>query len=316
MKILITGASGFIGTYIVKELLDHGHKLHSLTRKKGYTIPGTKTFTGDITNPSSLQPAIENVDAVIHNAAYANDWGKRKTFYDINVTGTRNVAEACKENNIHRLLYTSTAGIYGFPNNLNPIKESDGPTPKPLNDYGDTKILSENVLKEYSTLKTTIIRPPMVFGAGGKPTRILVSKVENGKAAYIGKGEKYISVVHPADVAQLFRLALDKEKEGAFNVVSFTCSIPEMFEAISKKLNIDPPQKRFPFFVAYLMGYLSELVARNEPSLTRFRVIKLGTSRIIDETKAKKELGFTPDYDLEKTVEDMVSWYVKEEKKK
>jgi nucleoside-diphosphate-sugar epimerase len=309
MKILITGASGFIGNFIVKELLNHGHILHTFTRKNNYNIPGTKTFTGNIKDISTLEFAFNDIDAVIHNAAYANDWGKKSIFYDTNVEGTRNIAEACKKYGVKRLLYTSTAGIYGFPNNLTPLKEVDGPTRKPLNNYGASKIESEALLKKYSDLNITIIRPPMVFGAGGKTTQILLSTLEQGKAAYIGKGEKHISIVHPADVAQCFRLALEKEKDGAFNTVSFYCTIQEIFEACSKQLGVYPPQKHFPFFLAYLKGFFSELFAKNEPSLTRFRVIKLGTSRIIDSEKAKKELGFKPSYDLQKTVEDMVSWY-------
>jgi len=309
MNILLTGASGFIGTYIVKELLNQGHTLHTFTRKTGFNIPGTKTFTGDIKDIATLEPAFQDIDAVIHNAAYANDWGKKQIFYEANVIGTKNIADACKKYEVKRLLYTSTAGIYGFPNHLTPIKEADGPTSKPLNAYGATKIESEALLKKYKDLHITIIRPPMVFGAEGKPAQILLSKIEQGKTAYIGKGEKHISIVHPADVAQCYHLALEKNKEGAFNAVSFYCTIQELFEACAQKLGINPPTKHFPFFLAYLNGFFSELVAKEEPSLTRFRVIKLGTSRIIDGEKAKKELGFKPNYDLQKTVDDMVTWY-------
>ena len=309
MNILLTGASGFIGSYLVKDLLKHGHSLHTFTRKKNYSIEGTKTFTGDIKDIDSLKPAFKDVDAVIHNAAYANDWRKKSIFYEANVDGTRNIADACVKHGVKRLLYTSTAGIYGFPNSLNPIKEEDGPTPKPLNPYGASKIESEKLLQKYKDLKITIFRPPMVFGAGGKPSQILLSTIEQGKAAYIGKGEKHISIVHPADVAQCFRLSLEKEKEGVFNTVSFYCTIQEIFEESAKKLGVNPPQKHFPFFIAYMSGFFSELLAKEEPSLTRFRVIKLGTSRIIDGEKAKKELGYIPQYNLEKTVDDMVSWY-------
>jgi nucleoside-diphosphate-sugar epimerase len=312
MKILITGASGFIGTYLVQELLQQNHTINTLSRKKNYSIPNTKTFTGDITNISTIKSAFHDIDVVIHNAAYANDWGNKESYYSINVKGTKNIVELCVKHNVKHLLYTSTAGIYGFPNNTIPIKEIDGATKKPLNTYGLTKIESEKVLNEYSDLKTTIIRPPMVFGAGGKPTYLLLSRIQQGKMAYIGKGEKHISIAHPADVAQCFRLALEKGKEGAFNVVSFYSTIQELVEAIAKGLDVASPTKHIPFYLAYLSGFFSELFAKDEPGLTRFRVIKLGTSRIIDSEKAKIELGFKPQYDLQKTIDDMVSWYKKE----
>jgi nucleoside-diphosphate-sugar epimerase len=309
MKILVTGASGFIGNFIVNELVNHGHTLNTLTRKKNYEITGTRTFTGDIKDVLTLRSAFEDIDAVIHNAAYSNDWGKKSLFYESNVGGTRNIADACMKYGVSRLLYTSTAGIYGFPNHTIPIKEVDGPTKKPLNAYGASKIESEILLKKYTDLKVTIFRPPMVFGAGGKTSKVLLSNLESGKIPYIGRGEKHISIVHPADLAQCFRLALEKEIVGEFNTVSFYCTIRELFEACSEQYGIDPPHKRFPFFIAYLGGYFSELFAKEEPLFTRFRVIKLGTSRIIDSEKAKKLLGFKPNYDLQKTVKDMVSWY-------
>jgi len=273
-------------------------------------IPGTKTLCGDITDLSSLLPAFqENVDAVIHNAAYANDYGKDPRYYSFNVEGTRNIAELCKQHKVDHLLYTSTAGIYGFPNNTIPFKETDSPTAKPFNTYGTTKIESEHILKDYTSFRKTIFRPPMVFGAGGKPALLLLQRIHQGKMVYIGKGEKTITIVHPADVAQCFRLALEKGIEGEFNTVSFICTIQDLIEQIAKKLQVSPPTKHIPFFIAYLTGFFNEIFAKDEPNFTRFRAIKLGTSRIIDGEKAKNLLGFTPQYDLEKTIDDMVHWY-------
>ena len=127
--------------------------------------------------------------------------------------------------------------------------------------------------------------------------------------AFIGRSEKKISVAHPADVALCFRLALEKKQEGDFNVVSFYCSIQELAEKTAEKLGVPPPTKHIPFFIAYLTGFFSEIFAKDEPSFTRFRAIKIGTSRIIDSEKAKEILDFKPQFDLNKTVENMVSWY-------
>ena len=310
MNIVLTGASGFIGSYLVKELLDHGHHLITISRKKDYTIPGTQTITGDITDPTSLESAFDgSIDAVIHNAAFANDYGKDPRYYSFNVIGTKHIADLCQKYSIPHLLYTSTAGIYGFPNNTIPIKEEDGPTSKPFNMYGKTKIESERLLGTYTGFKQTIFRPPMVFGAGGKPAKVLLSRIEQGKMAFIGKGEKTISVVHPADVAQCFRLALEQGKDGFFNTVGFYCTIQELIKRSAAALQVPVPSQHIPFAIAYLAGFISETFAKDEPSYTRFRVIKLGTSRIIDGEKARVILGFTPQYDLDRTVDDMVSWY-------
>jgi len=92
-------------------------------------------------------------------------------------------------------------------------------------------------------------------------------------------------------------------------VVSFYCSIQELAEKTAKKLGVPPPSKHIPFFIAYLTGFFSEIFAKDEPSFTRFRAIKIGTSRIIDSEKAKEILDFKPQFDLNKTVDNMVSWY-------
>ena len=308
MKVLITGSSGFIGKYLVDECLKKGYEINTLTRNSKLKIPKTNTFYGDITDYKSIQPAFKNVDFVIHNAAYAKDWGRKELFYKYNVEGTKNIAEACIKNKVKHLIYTSSAGVYGFPNNTNPISENQV-TEKPLNAYGWSKIESENILKKYKDLKITIFRPPMVFGAGGYTTKILLDSIKNEKATLIKNGQSRISIVHPVDIARCYILALEQEKLGAFNVVSFNTSIKDIYDGVAKQLKVPIPNKSVPFFLAYIIGFFSEIFTKKEPTITRFRVIKVGTSRKISCEKAKKELGYKPTFTLSKTITDMVTWY-------
>lgn len=80
MKVLVTGGSGFIGRHIVEELLEHGYEVKILTRKRLLNIKGAEIARGDITQFDTLLPAMDDIDAVFHNAAYASDWGKGKRF--------------------------------------------------------------------------------------------------------------------------------------------------------------------------------------------------------------------------------------------
>jgi nucleoside-diphosphate-sugar epimerase len=310
MKVLVTGASGFIGGYLVHELLEHGYDVRAMTRKSDLKVKGAEVVVGDIAKLETLLPVLEGVEAVFHNAAYALDWGKKKEFYRVNVLGTRNLAEACKQKRINRIVYTSSAGVYGFPNTTDELIE-DSPK-KPFNTYQKSKLEAENVLRRYKDLHISIVRPPLVLGAGAKATTILLSQIENKKMAYIGVGNQYISLVHPQDVTQCLRLAFEKDGKGdTYNVVSFICTIKELFEEISTRLHVDPPQRHIPYLLAYNVAFFTELFAQKDPSLTRFRVKSLGTTRRISCEKASSTLGYKPQYDLKSTVEDMVSWYEK-----
>ncbi|HEC82810.1 MAG TPA: SDR family NAD(P)-dependent oxidoreductase [Thermoplasmatales archaeon] len=307
MRILVTGASGFIGRYLVRKLAERGYEVFALTRKN-FKIECAEVIKGDITDIKSLIPAIRKVDAVFHNAGYADDRGKKRDFYRVNVNGTKNVAEACRMNGIKRIIYTSSAGVYGFPNKKEPLTEES--PKKPMNAYHKSKLEGENVLKKYTEMKISVIRPPLVLGAGARAGEIILKRIENGKMAYIGDGENFIPIVHPIDVSECLIKALEKDRKGeVFNVVSFHCRIKELIEEIGRELNIELKEKHIPYSIAYLISIFSEKFSKNEFSLTRFRVKSFGRNRIISFEKAKKKLGYTPEYDLKKTIKEMVKWY-------
>lgn len=310
MNVLVTGASGFIGRYLVDDLVKHGYHVKALTRQFSLKIKGAEVVRGDITQPEQFLSAFDNVEAVFHNAAYATDYGKKSEIYKSNIEGTINVAEACIEKGIKRIIYTGTAGVYGFPNTNEEITEKSAK--KPLNTYHKSKLEGEKILRNYKDLSVSVIRPPLVLGAGGKGTKVILERIKKGDMIYIGTGDQYISLVHPKDVAQCLRLALENDKrEDTFNVVSFICKIKELFNEIAVQLDVGLPNKNVSYSLAYVAAFFSEIFATKEPSLTRFRVKSLGTTRRVSCDKAKKELGYEPKFNLQSTASDMVSWYRK-----
>lgn len=305
MTILITGGSGFIGKYLIKDLLNHNYKIRILSRQNRLNIKNVEVIKGDITNYNDCLTSLNGVNAVFHNAAYATDYGKKKKIYNINVNGTKNILRASLEKNVNRIIYTSTAGVYGFPNIQKKLDENSNI--KPFNLYHKSKYEGEVILKSSNKIKLSIIRPPLVLGYGGKGPELLIDRIKNGKMIYIGDGTQYISIVHPSDVAQCLRLAYENDKKGdVFNVVSFYCKIKDLFNEFSKELHVKPPRKNVSYIIAYLAAFANEKINFNEPNLTRFRVKSLGTTRFIDFEKAKKILDYKPKYDLEMTVKDMV----------
>lgn len=308
MKVLVTGGSGFIGRYLVRELLGHGYEVRVLTRRESMGIESVEVSHGDITDMDTILPALEGIDAVFHNAAYATDWGKKEEIYRTNVKGTKNVAEACSTAGVDRMVFTSSAGIYGFPNSSKEITEES--PKKPLNTYHKSKLDAEIELEKFGDMNISVVRPPLVLGAGAKASEITISRIEQGRMAYIGEGNNFISIAHPADVSRCLRLALERGSDGGkYNVVSFICTIRELFGEIAARLGVEAPGRHVPYPIAYAIAFFSELFSKNEPSLTRFRVKSLGTTRSISCEKAEKELGYEPEFDMPSTVDDMVSWY-------
>jgi len=171
MKIFITGASGFIGNELAMKLADHGNEIHALVRREPESTrkhKGITYFRGDITDPPSIQRAIKNCEEVYHVAGYAKLWAKRRrTFFDINVTGTENILRASLENNIRKLVFTSSCAVFG-PSLRTPITETDPRITSFNNDYDLSKFIAEKAVHEYCNkgLETVIVNPSRVYGPG------------------------------------------------------------------------------------------------------------------------------------------------------
>jgi nucleoside-diphosphate-sugar epimerase len=171
MKIFITGANGFIGDRLAGRLAAAGHEIHALIR---HPVAGSQPhqniryFVGDITQPATLQSAIADCDQVYHIAGYARLWAaRRRTFFDINVTGTENVLKAALDCGVKKVVYTSSCAVFG-PSYQTPISESDPRISAFSNDYDLSKYLAEKVVIDYCSkgLDAVIVNPSRVYGPG------------------------------------------------------------------------------------------------------------------------------------------------------
>ena len=97
MKVLVTGATGFIGRYLIEDLLKNDYEIKVLTRQTSYKNKNIDIFVGDITKKETIADAFQDIQVVFHNAAYAMDWGSKSELYKVNVEGTRNIADMCEE---------------------------------------------------------------------------------------------------------------------------------------------------------------------------------------------------------------------------
>ena len=170
MKILVTGATGFLGKYVIEELLDHDYSIVAFGRNEmiGKALENERVqfVKVDLSSIEEVRQAFQSVDAVVHAGALSTAWGPWKAFYQANVVGTKNVLELCREYAVKRLVYVSSPIIYAAGKDQFNIKESDAPKENHLNNYIRSKLASEKLFSDYPDVPSIILRPRGLFGLG------------------------------------------------------------------------------------------------------------------------------------------------------
>lgn len=311
-NILITGAGGFLGRYIVKILLSQGHSVHGLGRTIHQDLidQGVTWHQADIRNFQALLIATQGIDAVIHCASKIAMWGDWNDFLSINVDGTKNLLNACLQNNVKKLVYTSTPSVVFARESIIAGDESI-PYPKnSVSKYGRSKALAETkVLSiKQDQLYTCALRPHLIFGPGDDHlVPRLVEAAKSGRLKIIGNGENEVDIIAVqnaamAHVQALESLGPDSNSNGQayfvgqdqpVNLWNFTNTLLE-FHGV-KKL-----EKKIPFRLAYMIGACCELMAKifkikndNLP-MTRFVSMQLAKSHWFKHDKAKRDFQYTP----------------------
>ena len=170
MKILVTGGGGFLGSTICRQLALAGHEVIAFQRSRAEHLEphGVKSSQGDIRNAEAVSMAVEGCDAVIHCAAYAALWGDAEKFNAINVDGTRNVLNACRDASVKGVVYTSSPSVVLKGEDIEGGDESLPLVREPLMPYQASKIAADKMVTEAnsSLLRTVVLRPHLMWGPG------------------------------------------------------------------------------------------------------------------------------------------------------
>jgi nucleoside-diphosphate-sugar epimerase len=283
MRVLVTGASGFLGHAVCAELRARDHEPVALVRRPGSEPPGTRAAPGDLADADALTTALQNTrpDAVIHLAAEIATQRDPAKIQDVNVAGTGRLIEACRAaGNSPKLVFTSTV-VTG---------DAEGKTltedqPLPVQTaYGRSKQDGERLVRD-SGLPHAIIRPSHVYGPGGWYAEEIVKRLKQpGRMAVIGDGKNWWDVVHVEDVATALSQAAEQAPSGStYHVVDDEPISQYDFIALTAHaLGVGPP-RRVP-------AWLAQLVAGKGPIQAVVRSAKSANARI------KNELGWTPRY--------------------
>jgi len=312
MKALVTGGNGFLGRYIVEKLLEKGWSITSLSRRQDGELArlGVPTITASVADKAALGRACAGMDAVFHVAAKVGMGGPWNEFYQTNVIGTQNVIEACVNNGVPRLIYTSSPSVV-FDGSDHDLLDESAPYPERyLAHYPKSKALAEqDVLQANGAggLLTCSLRPHLVWGP--RDTNLiprLIDRAKKGKVKIIGAGENIVSNVYVENAADAHLLAAEKLAPGspvAGSAYFITQREPvrlwDWINEILKGLDLPPVTSKIPFGVAYAVGAAMELAygalgLEGEPMMTRFLAQQMARSHHYSIEKARRELGWEP----------------------
>ena len=311
MHALVTGAGGFLGQYITRQLVARGDKVRALSRGiyPFLTELCVESVQGDIQDAAAVERACQGVDAVFHVAAIAGIWGKWQTYYGINVLGTRNVIAGCRKNSVPRLIYTSSPSVTFAAEDQCGIDES-APYPKRwLAHYPHTKALAEQEVLAASNaeLLTCALRPHLIWGPGDQHLiPRLLARARAGQLRRVGAGKNLFDVVYVENAAAAHLLVADKLQAGSpvcgkayFITNGEPVNCWDWINEILTLAGVPPVTKSISYRAAYAAGAVLEgiwaLTGRSgEPRMTRFLAAQLATSHHFNITAARRDLGYEP----------------------
>jgi dihydroflavonol-4-reductase len=301
---LVTGATGFVGWHIARKLLDRGERVRVLVRdpKRLRELDGVEAVTGDLRDPASLACAVEGCRVVFHAAADYRLWTRTPDeMFQSNVEGTRNLLAAAKSAGVERVVYTSTVGCIGLPEN----GDGDEQTPVSLADmsgaYKRSKFLAEEVALEFAAegFPVVIVNPTAPMGDRDfKPTptgKILVDVVRGAMPGYVDTG---LNIVDVRDVADGHLAALDRGCPGERYVLgSENLTLKEIVTIAAQIADKPAPTLQVPYALAYAAGAVSTAwagITGREPRAPLDAVRMARKKMWVRHDKAARELGYSP----------------------
>lgn len=322
MRVLVTGATGFLAQHLIPALQVRGHEVRGLVLPSGnagwLNFRGVEVSIGDVRDPSSLMPAMRGVDAVFHLAAAIGVRRPMREYVSVNVTGTGNVCRAALEAGVSRLVHVSSTSVYK--QGLSTAVAEDAPL-SPLPDpYPLTKAvgdcLVQNFIREYK-LPACIVRTCTVFGPGDDLNfgRIADRLLAN-RGIIIGSGRNSVPFVYVGDLVQGLLLTLEHPRaEGqVYNIADEKPQSQEdLLGIIAEEIGARPPHRHVPYSMLYGTAYVAEGIARmmrsQHPLVTRFGVALYGADNRFGIDKARSQLGYEPKMPLREGIRLTAAWY-------
>jgi nucleoside-diphosphate-sugar epimerase len=324
MKVMITGITGFIGSHLAYELLKKkNYELVGTFRDKQkalmYEKQGIEMRQTDLLKPESLKDITKDVDVVVHLAGLMRFHDPWNALYNHNVKATQIIAADALQHDVKHFIYSSSTEA------ISPVASIPGDETSPYNfsyEYGKSKQIAEQWLKEKqqtASLPLTILRPTGVYGPGDiYVTLSTVRAIAHRKLRVLpGKGESYIHFTYVDDVTQGFQRTIEQPQQSLGETFLLASddyiTYKEMFTIIANLLDVPPPTRSIPLSLAKM--YLSFIQWSNKRKeiddfvMHTSLIDTMKTNRAYTNAKAKKILGFTPQYSFKDGMKKTIEWY-------
>ena len=321
MKVLITGATGLLGGHLLHELQERGEQIRTLVlpveNADKLLAQGVEVMRGDVTDASTLAPAVKDVEVIIHLAGMMGVWRPIADYRAVNVTGSENLYRAAQKAGVRRFVHTSSHTVYGLGHGRF-LTEEDALRPDP-DPYSITKAEGDKLMRRLmqdSTIETVILRPGTFFGPSDRlHFGRMAERMKQGKGVIIGRGNNALPFCYVTDVVQGFLLAAYHENAPG-HVYNITNDHPltqqEMFNAIADAVGGQRPTRHLPYLPIYYGGIVAEKIAsisHKKPIVTRLGAMMFGTDNRHSVEKARRELGYEPKVDLLEGVKLAAEWF-------
>ena len=320
MQALVTGGGGFLGLYVVEQLLKAGHKVRVFCRGRYDALrrDDVQVVQGDIRDEAAVAAVCKDIDAVFHIAAVPGVWGRWETYRSINVVGTQHVIRGCQRAGVSRLIYTSSPSVV-FDGSDHLDADESLPYPQTwMCHYPHSKALAEQAVIRANTdgLRTTSLRPHLIWGPRDNHLiPRLMRKARAGRLRRVGTGTNLVSVSYVENVAAA-HLQVEHSLRNSTRAAGRVYFINEpeavnlwnWIDEILALIELPPIRKSISAAAAHRIGLAMELLWKTlpgEPPMTRFVASQLSSSHSYSIQAAVRDFGYSPICTLEEGMEKL-----------
>ncbi|POH60921.1 nucleoside-diphosphate sugar epimerase [Cryobacterium zongtaii] len=320
MRVLVTGASGFLGRAVAAAIVAAGHEVRCFQRRPS-GVAGATDALGSITEPADVTSAVAGIDAIVHLAAKVSLAGPPAEFETVNVGGTRTLIDAARAANVQRLVFVSSPSVA---HSGASITGSDALPADPAHargDYARTKAAAELLALSADSpeLRVVAVRPHLVWGPGDTQlVARIVERARAGRLPLLGHGAALIDSTYIDNAAGAIAAALERVDAVHGNAYVITNGEPrpvaELLVGICTAAGVEPPTWSVPASVARAAGSVIEAAWRvvpgeDEPPMTRFLAEQLSTAHWFDQRRTRADLHWTPAVTLDEGLARLAEHY-------
>ena len=307
MKVLVTGASGFLGRATAAAVRDAGHQVRTFQRRPS-GLQDVSDVAGTMTDADALAGAVDGVDAVVHLAAKVSLAGDPADFARVNVDGTRALVDAARRAGVRRMVFVSSPSVAHTGSSLVGVDAGPAEPARARGDYARTKAAAELIAlgADAPDLAVVAVRPHLVWGPGD--TQLvgrIVDRARRGRLPVLDSGAALIDTLYVDNAASAMVAALDHAADDGVHGNAYVVTngeprpVGELLAGICRASGVPVPRLHLPAAVARAAGSVVEAVWRvrpgqDEPPMTRFLAEQLSTAHWFDQRRTRRDLRWTP----------------------